>query len=131
MKVDTARSGIWRPSWLYVQVMEKTGAWGATPRNPRTRAALFGSNPPPWPHPDAAARARPGAAPGGAVALREGRGPGAGKAGPAHRAPFSFLIHSKITHCKFPDCWERRRKGAEERGLLQAPRWGAPRGPSS
>lgn len=36
------------------------------------------------------------------------------------------MIHSKITHCKFPDCWERRRKGAEERGLLRAPSRGHP-----
>lgn len=53
--------------------------------------------------------------------FKRGAGPGyrRGRAGP--QSSFSFLIHSKITHCKFPDCWERRRKGAEERGLLRAP----------
>lgn len=67
-----------------------------------------------------------GSSHGPRCSFKRGAGPGyrRGRAGP--QSSFSFLIHSKITHCKFPDCWERRRKGAEERGLLRAPSRGHP-----
>lgn len=82
--------------------MEKVEALEATLGSQLTQAAYAGSNPP----------ARSGS-------FKRGAGPGHRQGRACPQGSFSFLIHSKITHCKFPDCWERRRKGAEERSCCR------------
>lgn len=107
-----------------MQGMEKVGALGTTLRPQRTQAAYAGSNFP--------SRSTGLCSLCAASSSLRRRGSFKRGAGPGHRqgranpqGSFSFLMHSKITHCKFPDCWEEKEGGGGAK-LLQTPRWGHP-----
>lgn len=100
---------IWclQAQWAPCKPWRLWGRWEPLPTP--TRGSLLRPGVLAWKDPAAAPASRDPRA----AALRGGGAP-RGEAGPP-TGSYSFLIHSKITHCKFPDCCERSRRGAEER----------------